>query len=35
MRIIRGGDKSNFNSWAWTMIVFKPQFFNLKNPQDD
>jgi len=35
MRIIRGGDQGNFNTWAWTMIVFKPQFFNLKTTEDD
>ena len=27
MRIVRGGDKGNFNTWGWSMIVFKPQFF--------
>ncbi len=30
MRAIKGGDDSNFNTWAWTMIVYKPTFFKSK-----
>jgi hypothetical protein len=30
MRILRNGDKGVFNTWAWTMVVFKPNFFKTK-----
>ncbi len=35
MRVIRGGDKGHFNNWAWTMIAFKPQFFQIKSKEND
>ncbi len=30
MRSLRGGDKGNYNTWLWSMLVFKPQFFKTK-----
>ncbi len=28
MEILKGGDHSRFQHWAWVMITFKPEFFN-------
>lgn len=30
MEALRGGDKNAMQSWAWTMITFKPTFFKSK-----
>lgn len=30
MEVLRGGDKSALQCWAWTMITFKPTFFTSK-----
>ena len=35
MRVIRGGDDSTTNFWAWTMVAFKPTFFKTKKEEDD
>ncbi|MBK8501853.1 MAG: hypothetical protein IPL46_06390 [Saprospiraceae bacterium] len=35
MRQLRGGDKGNLNTWAWTMITFRPEFFKTKEDNND
>jgi len=27
MQVLKGGNHSNTNNWAWVMITFKPTFF--------
>lgn len=31
MEVIKGGDASKVNNWAWAMITFKPHFFSYTN----
>ncbi|MFY0625218.1 MAG: alginate export family protein [Reichenbachiella sp.] len=34
MELIKGGDASLTNNWAWTQIIFKPQLFKSKVKED-
>ncbi|SFW43056.1 hypothetical protein SAMN05660313_01638 [Cellulophaga fucicola] len=31
MEVIKSGDASKVNNWAWAMITFKPHFFSYTN----
>ena len=31
MEILKGGNNSNGNNWAWVMVSFNPQLFTYKN----
>ena len=34
MEVLKGGDSTNDNNWAWLMVSFNPQIFSFKNKVD-